>query len=354
MFTDEEQKLIKRYAFFSALCPSCLIAAVTEAFVWGILIAISGIAIQDATVIDLWSALLVTMFGGTILCFFIFLVVTARIYSSEAWKDIVEKAQGEHEGDGSEIQWKVLTVPTLSTDDVVGNYNERKIVEKKSGIKCARLLKTAIWTCIIFSAVCVVFSIPINVKAAGDLHVIQGNVAESVEALQESFDKDGMHVSYIGPAQDYRTGKIDPRKIEYSNTGYRVTCYLDYDNDKRTYVALTINNDGDISDVEYYCNLPSGETNEEQYAYAEERLERMHGLLLESKLDYVSPDLENVYLPSERFKEEFMKLDLTSEDAKLHLDYGDCITYRVSSYSSYSDQYTISVDISKPEYTRVI
>lgn len=360
MLTEKEQKLVKRYAFFSELPVATCIAAGAVVFVWGVFWSASSIAVQSDTVLNYWLALGLSLPALLLLALVLSIIGMHFLYNRDQWLEVVDKVHAEQGDDGTVMQPVVLTalmrMNTLTRPDgpVVSTVATEKkhfttadAVARLSGTKVVKRGLTILFTTLIACSVCGLFSIMIWVKAKSDLRDIQQKVADSVDSIQDTFNGKEMHVSLLGTGLDYRTGALDPDRIDYSSSGYRVVCYLNYEEDKDTYLSLTLNNDGEITDVEYYCLLSSPElSNEEQYAHMEETLEYMHAKLLDTGVDFYVSDLENVYLPSRNFEKKFMEADLTGEDARITIHEGDHLTYRLSCYSG---RYSVSVSIKKPD-----
>lgn len=357
MINEEEKKLIRKYCLLPSLAKVCLAMVIPIGIVWLVLVMMNDIVFQAD--LYMWGlccylAIVAIYTVGFILC----LTITRRGMRKEKWKKLAKKAQvelsrkdysgqiamtmgtksaghllGMSDSSGAKKAGKVFealaAVSSLAT--VIQMANEiRKNAILIAGVfavdipKVKKYMIPIILLPVIFlTAVYIPHFIAAKENADAGIAV----ASKSVYALQDSLQQDCDHVS------------IDDPKEKYRSNGYSVTGYLySYEEPYNSYISVTVENDGLISQVRYCVDVDIQAGKDENLQKAEQDLLKLNVMLNDAHVKAQAHVLLKEYVLPENFKEQF-SAGSYYEDFSFRKDEKVSINYMTDSEEEY-DEYS--------------
>ena len=356
MEREQEAKLIRKYCLYPVLAKAFLLMALLIGVLWLLLVMIGDMVFDGdfyALGLGVYLAIVVGYTTAFCICFLkprlgmrkepwqriaarSNAMLSQRDYSGQIAAVLGARAAGNllhrtdhgRAGDAFDAMAAVGSVAMVSRMANELGANAR-LVAGVLGVPIPKAGKyvAAIVLVPVFVLIGVFIPQYISSQQAADLE--SATAAKTVYALQDAFQQDCQQVMIDDPMEDH-----DP-------LGYRVSGYLySYDEPYNAYISITVENDGQISEVVYSVDVNLQASKEENLENAKSSILKLNGMMNDAHV----PARDNILLEECTLPEEFCsRFGEISYYEDLYLPQGDqiSVSYMTDSEEDY-DEYSTS------------
>lgn len=201
-----------------------------------------------------------------------------------------------------------------------------KHIAELLGIKLPAAKPRVLAILLLPAALLVAITIPSYLDGIQQHHESAAQAAAVVEKLEQVFEASCDSVSADDPAERYK------------DYGYGVTGRLkDENNDTRSYLAVTVNNNGVVEAVTYSLGIDVNSSKEDNIAQAKADMERLNQALRSADVPFLSPNLGETHTLREDFIALFWENSYYENCRSYYEEEGLSMGYYTESQEDYND-----------------
>lgn len=286
---EQEERLIRRYCLYSVAAKAFLAVALLIGALWGLLVMINDMVFNG----DFYFWGLVVYIGivaAYVIAFIICFYIPHLGMQKDSWQQIVRKAEDV-------IEALPVMGPPVTPSELTNALNrDARLAADICGVRIPKARKYVLPIVLLPVILLIAVYIPQYISSKQETDQQIAIASRSVYELQASLEKGCDHVNMSDPKEGYRSG------------GYQVTGYLySYDEPFSSYINVTVENDGVISEVDYCIGIDIQADKEENLTKAETDIRKLNAMLKDSNVKALSAELlEECTLPEE-FKTQFQE-----------------------------------------------
>lgn len=341
MPTPEQQKLIRKYCILpSLIAPSFVMPLITSAVALALIVT-DQVFLRNSTNIDvLLAEIILPVIAYMALAIYCFSATLLGVRTKK-WDALVHDIAARNHfqpytiEDIDENTNRLVNRRTLSYEESLhilsGHpYDVAKLARMElPNVK--RIRRMVLLIPLLLQILCFVPQLVVSYEA---MEVRKSQAGAVLEQLNSAFIPIAEDVYYDDPQEGY------------SDTGYDFYAHAaGSQNDNRTYLHVTVEEDGLIYDITYNCDMDIRLTKEENMTKAREGFAQLHAALLASGVDLSSSALTEVYDMSDEFWTAFTEGSYYEEISMDNDTYNDALvlycyhTEPEAEYDEYANSY---------------